>query len=125
MAGYLTAKQLLDKAATGIEEADVEVLGGTVKVRGLTAAEDALVTQGSIEVKPGMRGSTKFRADARQRLTILYGLVEPRLDDAQVRAFVATVGAEDCSRIVDKIQELSGSSEDEEDAADAAFPGPA
>lgn len=118
---YFTPKQLLGAAASGIKEADVELLGGWVKVRGLTGGEDAKVETGSVELD--RRGNMKFRADARQRLTLRHGLVEPRLQDGEINQFIETVGATDLKKITAKIAELSGTSPTEMEDAEEAFPG--
>lgn len=119
---YLTKKQLLDGAAKGITEEDVEITAGTVKVRSLTGAEASLVTQGAILIRPGR--DTKFSADVRQKLILQYGIVEPRLEAADVATFVATCKAGDVDKLVEKIDELSGTSQDDAEEAAAAFPEP-
>lgn len=125
MPGYLTVKQMLDKSATSIREEDVPFCGGLVKVRGLTAAEDAQVTEASLKVGEGRNKATKFRADIRQELMLLHGLVEPSLGAQDVKTLIATTGADEVGRLIAKIEELSGTSEEDREAAAVAFPGPA
>lgn len=123
--GYLTVKQMLDKSAASIREEDVPFCGGMVKVRGLTGAEDAEVTEASLKVGEGRNRGTKFRADLRQELMLMHGLVEPSVGLTDVKQLIATSGSGEIGRLIEKIEELSEVSEKDREAAKAAFPGPA
>lgn len=122
---YLTVKQMHDKAATSIREEDFEFCGGLIKIRGLTAAEDAQVTEASLKVGEGRAKATKFRADIRQELIVMHGVIQPDLTLQDVKTLIATTGADEIGRLISKIEELSGTSEEDREAAAAAFPGPA
>lgn len=89
----------VDKAAllapADLDEADVEITGGTVRVRGLTRHEAGLVQK-----NPDV--------DGKDRVTIAFGLVIPQLTESEVAAWMKTSKASDCVKIATRIAELSG-----------------
>lgn len=89
----------LDKAALlatqELEEDDVKISGGTVRVRALTRFE-----AGQVQKNPD--------TDGKDKVTLAYGLVEPKLTEAEAAAWMRTGKAGDCVKVATRIAELSG-----------------
>lgn len=88
----------VDKAALFVphlEEDDVEIATGTVRVRALTRFEAGLVQQ-------------RAETDAKDRLTLTYGMVAPVLTEAEAGDWMKAGKAGDLVMVVTRIAELSG-----------------
>lgn len=89
----------VDKAALlappALDEDDVPVKGGEVRVRGLTRFEAGQVQK-------------RTDTDGRDRLTMHYGLVNPKLTESEVGDWMQSGLAGDCVDVARRIAELSG-----------------
>lgn len=90
---YVDKAALLAPAA--LDEDDVPIKGGEVRVRGLTRFEAGKVQE-------------RTDTDARDRLTMHYGLVNPTLTEAEVGDWMNSARASDCVDVARRIAELSG-----------------
>lgn len=119
----LTKDALLAASDLREEELYLPSLGGSVRVRTLSAAysNDAISQASSVE---NVRGEAvaKFSAAKLEELKVLKGLVEPKLDSLdEVHNWSLQIGPA-WKAIVEKIDELSGLSKEAADATDRAFP---
>lgn len=118
-ADYVTADELLQKAANGVKERDVDCSFGRVRVRDLTGAQSILLQKGSTTIDK--RGNEHIDADAATKLTIFYGLVTPSLSQGQVEEFMRSASQADITEIV---KGITGSIDvPDADALEAAFQG--
>lgn len=88
----------VDKAAlfvSNLEEDDVEIAAGTVRVRALTRFEAGQVQQ-------------RTETDAKDRLTMTYGMVAPPLTESEAGDWMKTGRAGDIVKVCTRIAELSG-----------------
>lgn len=90
---YLDKAALLTPAA--LEHDDVDIAKGTVRVRGLTRFEAGQVQK-------------RDETDAKDRLTLTYGLVNPALTEAEAGEWMKADKAGDLVRVCNRIAELSG-----------------
>lgn len=81
--------------AVTLRQQDVHLERGTVRVRGLSRPE-------AIEVS-----SIKDDLPAQERLSLLYGLVEPKLEAQEVDAYYASADVDEVQALVTAIQDLS------------------
>lgn len=121
MTDYLTPEQAIEAAPGDLEERDVEVWGGKVRVRALTAHQAARVHQGNVKV---IKGQPDVNIGAVQIAKFELGVIQPKFTHDQVVKLHRTSGA-GFKLVVDTIDEISGMTEDEEAAAEAEFPEPA
>lgn len=103
------AKLLAKRAATpsGMPEDDVDVPGqGTVRVRGLSRAEQLLtVKQGDIDAA-GNPDITRVQAIEGRMLAM--AMVDPEMSEDEVATWQGCGGSNEIEPVVEKIQELSG-----------------
>jgi hypothetical protein len=119
--GYVSAAEALERAPTDCVEQDVEgVFGGKVRVRGLTAAQNARVKQESINLS-GRKPDVVWAA--MERLQFELGVIEPKFTADQVRTLHLTAGPS-FAKVIAAIDALSGTSEEERRKAQEAFQGP-
>lgn len=116
--GYLSVDEIIERAPSDLEERDVEVWGGKVRVRGLTVAQAARIHQGNVKV---VRGNPDVNIAAVQIAKFELGVVKPKLTHDQVVTLHKTSGA-GFTRVVGVIDELSGMSEEELRDAQQEFP---
>jgi hypothetical protein len=118
--GYLSVDEALERAPADIKEEDLEVWGGKIRVRGLTAAESARVKQVSIH----MTGrAPEIVWAAMEMLQFEYGVVRPKFSADKVRSLHLSSGS-GFKRVIDKIDELSGTTAEERKKAAEAFQRP-
>lgn len=116
---YATAEQLLENAPKDIREEDVQnIFGGlTVRVRGLTAAQSAHVKQLSFT----LQGRGPDLAWAQMEIAQFeIGVIQPKLSHQQVLMLHRTAG-ESFTKVIEKIDELSGIGKEELRAAQKEF----
>lgn len=89
-------KNTLIKSRAAFQTAEVEVAGGSVKVRALTRAEVLDV-----------RGLSKDPAKFERRL-LSYAMVEPKLTEAEVKLWQENSTVTEIEDVTDKVMELSG-----------------
>lgn len=115
---YLTVDQAKENAPADLQEEDVEVWGGKVRVRSLTAAQSAAVKQASIDLKGRHPDVAWAEMERRQ---FLYGVIIPKHTKEQVKDLHVSSGV-GFKKIVDKIDELSGIDKEELRKAQDEFP---
>lgn len=98
----VSVENFLQRAAPKTEAFNVPELGGDVVVRGITLRERESIISGARDV-----GTDKIDNAAFAALTLVFGVVEPKLTVAHVAQLKeANVGI--VTRISDRIWELSG-----------------
>lgn len=105
---YASPEELLANAPKDIIEKDVEdVFGGlTVRIRGLTAAQSAHVRQQSINIS-GRRGNTEMAWAVMEVTQFELGVIEPKLDHAQVLMLHRTSGPS-FQKVIEELDDISG-----------------
>lgn len=93
MSGYIEKAVLLTPGA--LEEDDVTITRGKVRVRALTRFEAGQVQQ-------------RTETDAKDRLTLTYGMVNPALAEAEAGEWMKADKAGDLVKVTTRIAELSG-----------------
>lgn len=123
--GILSKEALL--GASDIVEREVELpsIGGSVKVRSLSAAYSNSVQSDAVELQTDSKGAQVAKVNGAKltALKILYGLVEPKLDSFDEAMSFASACGPACNKILDKIDEISGIEEDSITKTKATFPG--
>jgi hypothetical protein len=120
---YLSVEQLLVNAPADITERDVEdVFGGKVRIRALTAAQAAKVQQAGIKTTQnrGIQVSIPEAEVTKFELAV----IAPKMDHNQVLQAYQNSGPS-FNKVLEAIDELSGTNDEELVKAQAAFPGPA
>lgn len=123
MAGYLTPDDAIGYADSGkdLVEQDVEdVFGGKVRIRALTAAQNARIKQQAMNF-----GGANAKIDwtEMERLQFRYGVVEPSLDADQVKRLHIKSGPS-FAKVIKALDDLSGTDKEALRQAEAEFPGP-
>lgn len=124
--GFASAEDLLEGAKSDIREDVVRDVfdGKKVKIRALTAAQNAMVNQGSITIGGGRRGkNTDFNFATSEKMKFRYGVAEPKLTPDQVQMLHFTAGPS-FQAVLKAIDEISGIKEKDVEDAEEAFPGP-
>lgn len=117
--GYLTPELAIERAPADCEERDVEVWGGKVRVRGLTAAQAARVKQASIDLS-GRNPDVVWAA--MEMLQFELGVIQPKFTAEQVRTLHLTSGA-GFAKVIGVIDEISGTNKEELRDAQREFQG--
>lgn len=118
--GYITAAEAIERAPADCKEEDVDgVFGGKVRIRGLTAAQQARVKQESIKL--GGRNPDVVWA-AMELVQFELAVIQPKFTTSQVATLHATAGPS-FAKVISAIDALSGTSEEERKKAQAAFRG--
>ena len=102
MSGYLTPEELT--AADQLEEADVPLRNGMVRVRGLTRQE-VIGTRRATDME--LANFDGPRVLLLERKMVAMALVEPKMTEAQVQTWQGSSPAGELEPVVAKIQELS------------------
>jgi hypothetical protein len=121
--GYLSAEEIAAYADSGkdLPEADVDgVFGGRVRIRALTAAQNARIQQQSGQFSG--KGVTIDFVEM-ERLKVQYAVIEPKLDADQVKRLHIKSGPS-FMKLVAEIDALSGTSEEGLRQAEQEFQGP-
>ena len=123
MAGYLTPDDAISFADAGKDllEEDVEdVFGGKVRIRALTAAQNARIRQQAMN----FGGPTaKIDWTEMERLQFRYGVIEPKLEADQVKRLHIKSGPS-FAKVIKAIDDLSGTDKEALRKAEAEFPEP-
>lgn len=93
MSGYVEKTALLTPPV--LEEDDVTIAKGKVRVRALTRFEAGQVQK-------------RTDTDAKDRITLTYGMVTPNLTEAEAGEWMRTDKAGDLVKVTTRIAELSG-----------------
>lgn len=119
---FVTAKQLLEKAAKGIEKREVECSFGKVQVKDLTGAESILVSKGATSVDS--RGNETVDPGRATKLMMQYGMVSPKLEPNQIDEFINIGSNTDITEIVKSItrQNTAPTDAPSPEVIEAAFP---
>jgi Iap family predicted aminopeptidase len=104
MSEYLSVEAALSAAPSDIQEKDVEVWGGKVKVRGLTAAQSTRIRQIGVSVKN--TGADLAWAEM-EKMQFKLGVVQPSFSTEDVEKLHRVSGA-GFAAIIDAIDELTG-----------------
>jgi hypothetical protein len=121
---YLTADQAEAHAIEDIQYDDVPAFGGTVKVRGLTAYESAMVQQASAKFSAqGSQGRVQMSLVDAETMKFVYGMVIPQVDHTQAMRLYQNSGPSFRS-VLNKIDELSAQTPEAREAAAADFQEP-
>lgn len=117
----LSVEEFIERAANdrGEEVVELPALGGSVKIRALSASQDARVNEASSSF--GSNGKTKLDFTQMERLRFQYGVVEPTFTADQVKKLHIKSGPS-FQRVLKRINELSGLTEKDAEEAEAAFP---
>lgn len=120
----LSKKQLLDATDIRTREVDLPSIGGSVLVRGLSAAYSNQATSEALEMKTTPRGEQIATVNT-ARLEIIqaqHGLVEPELASfAEAETFAQNCGPA-FRRVIEAIDDLSGLDKEAVTQAAATFP---
>lgn len=122
--GYLTGDQMEQNAPRDLVEKDVEgVFGGKVRIRSLSAHQAAKVDSAGFKMKPSGSGVVVTITDA-QLLKFQLGVINPDLsqDPNRVMRLYQQSGPS-FRKVLDAIDEISGTNENELRDAEAAFQG--
>ena len=117
----LSVEEFIERASNDRAEEVLELpeIGGSVKIRALSAAHDDRINEQSAEF--GNNGKTKLSMTTMSRLRFQYGVVEPSFTAEQVKKLHIESGPT-FQRVVKRINELSGLTEKDSKEAEAAFP---
>lgn len=118
MDGYLSRDQLL--ARPDLEERDVEVRAGKLRVRELTAAQVARINQLNVRVR---KGEPIADIAGMQVAKFELGVIEPKLSHDDVVSIHKTWPEAEFGKVLQAIDEISGTGEDALEDAQAGFPG--
>lgn len=116
----LSVEEFIAKASRDRKEEVVELpeLGGSVKIRALSAAQDANVNQQSAQFNGN---KTVIDFAAMERLRFQFGVIEPEMSADQVRKLHIESGPS-FQLVLRRINELSGTTEKDQKESEAAFP---
>jgi hypothetical protein len=117
---YLSVDELLTNAPKDIEEQDVEAFGGTVRIRALTAAQEAKVNQASTRLS--QQGNVQVSIVEAEVMKFMLGVVQPPVDHTLAMQLHQQSG-KSFKAVLQAIDELSGTDGGESAKAAAAFPG--
>ena len=116
----LTKDQILALPSDIVEEiVDVPEWGGSIRIRSLTAAELAKVRQASIRFKTNGGGDFIFAEQEKRQFE--YGVVEPKFTKEEVNVLFHRSAAA-WRRVMDALDRISGTSDQDRREAEAAFP---
>ncbi|MES2866731.1 MAG: hypothetical protein V4703_08215 [Actinomycetota bacterium] len=119
MTAYLTPEEAIENAPADCQEDDVDAFGGKMRVRALTAGQQAGIAQASVTA--GRKADVNVAL--MEMMTFRLGVIEPKMTPEQVRTLHLQSG-KSFSRVVARIRELSGIGDEEVATAAAAFPEP-
>jgi len=120
----LTKDALLRATDLRTKEVELETIGGSVVVQGLSAAYSNQASSEALEMKTTARGDQVATVNTAKLETIqvLHGLVEPKLDTMEeAEQFMKNCGPA-AKKIVEAIDELSGLDKEAIAEASAKFP---
>ena len=120
----LTKDALLKASDLKTKEVDLETIGGSVVVQGLSAAYSNQASSEALEMKTTARGEQVASVNTAKLETIqvLHGLVDPKLDTIEeAEQFMRQCGPA-AKAIVEAIDELSGLDKEAISEASARFP---
>jgi hypothetical protein len=121
--GYLSAEAALSNAPLDLDEQDVEgVFGGKVRIRALTAAQQAAVKQAGVSIG-GSQQNVAVSFGAIERKQFELGVIAPAFTAEQVRTLHATSGPS-FTRVIEALDKLSGMNKEALRDAQKAFQGP-
>lgn len=122
--GYLTPDQMEQNAPADLEEKDIEgVFGGKVRIRSLSAHQSAKVDSAGFKMKPSGNGVVVTISDA-HLLKFQLGVINPDLSQDPNRVMrLYQQSGKSFRRVLDAIDEISGTSDDSLRDAEAAFQG--
>lgn len=120
----LTKDKLLK--ANDLEEKEVELpsIGGSVKIRALSAAYSSQASSQAMELTTGKRGEQTARVNTAvlEELQVFHALVEPKLDTLEeARQFMQQVGPAGRT-LIEAIDEISGVNKKALEETQARFP---
>lgn len=119
-----STKQAWLEGPGDLEEADVEDVptkGQSVRVRGLAAQFSAEIQSHAKLAQDGREQILSVDQATIERLTFVHGVIEPEFSDEDAKVICAKYGPA-VKKIVGKINELSGTSEEDIATTDATFP---
>lgn len=117
---YLSADQVESNAAKDIVEADVEAFGGFLRVRSLSAAQQARINQAGVrQMGPGRNPQITI-ADS-EIMKFELGVIVPKFEHNAVVRLYQQSGTS-FAKVLEKIDEISVPQDEGRDA-EAAFPG--
>jgi len=115
----LTVAQILGAPSDLIEDTvEVPEWGGSIRIRSLTAAEQAKVRQASIELG---HNSTRLIFAEMEKRQFEYGVVEPKFTSQDVNTLFHRTGPS-WRRVIDALDRLTPIRKDDLDKDEAAFP---
>lgn len=121
--GRLTADALAGSRDLRRKEIQLESLGGSIVVQGLSAAFSNEAQSRALEMKTvGSQQIASVNTRILEEVQLRHGIVEPQLTDDQVTEFIENNGPT-VREIVKVIDELSGVDKDSIDEANARFQG--
>lgn len=118
---YLTAEEALTNAPKDITAEDVEdVFGGKVRIRSLTAAQQARVKQVSLDLS-GRNPDVAWAEMERTQFQL--GVIEPKFTAEQV-LMLHRMSGPSFAKVIERIDEISGTNKEELRKAQQEFQGP-
>lgn len=120
----LTKESLLGASDLEEKEVDLPSIGGSVRVRGLSAAYSNEASSKALKLISGPRGEQSATVDTAELeiLQVYHGLVEPKLGSvAEARQFAERCGPA-FKDVVKAIDDLSGLDKEAIEKAGATFP---
>lgn len=118
---YLTPEEALTNAPNDIVEDDVEgVFGGKVRIRSLTAAQQARVKQVSLNLS-GRNPDVAWAEMERTQFQL--GVIEPKFTAEQV-LMLHRMSGPSFAKVIERIDEISGTNKEELRKAQQEFQGP-
>lgn len=120
--GRLTKQALLE--ASDLEEKDVELpsLGGSVRIRSLSAYFSDEATGEALEMTE-TRGGQKVKVNTAKlnAIKVQHGVIDPKLDTLEEAAGLLRKSGKGARVLINAINEISGIDDDEVEKTDARF----
>lgn len=121
----LSKNDLLSASDLRTKEVELETIGGSVLVQGLSAAYSNQASSEALEMKTTARGDqiASVNTAKLETIQVLHGLVDPKLENLEeAEKFMQNCGPA-AKRIVEAIDELSGLDKEALETAQAKFQG--
>lgn len=121
----LSKNDLLSASDLRTKEVELETIGGSVLVQGLSAAYSNQASSEALEMKTTARGDqiASVNTAKLETIQVLHGLVDPKLENLEeAEKFMQNCGPA-AKKIVEAIDELSGLDKEALETAQAKFQG--
>lgn len=121
--GYVTVQGSLEASKGSLKEDDVlNVFGGKVRVRELSAAQMSRIQQDSVS---GVGRTARISLAKMEKLQFLHGVTRPKYTPEDVERLHRNSGS-DFAKVIAAIDEMSGTGKDKDElkTAGEAFPEP-